>query len=37
VGEGPWGRRNWISFTGGEWTAKWGRGTIEVSKRKNFL
>jgi hypothetical protein len=31
VGEGPWGQRNWISFKGGEWTAKWGRGTIEVS------
>lgn len=30
VGEGPWGQRNWISFKGGEWTAKWGRGTIEV-------
>ena len=30
VGEGPWGERNWISFKGGEWTAKWGRGTIEV-------
>lgn len=31
VGEGPWGQRNWISFQGGSWTAKWGRGTIEVS------
>lgn len=30
VGSGPWGQRNWISFTGGQWTAKWGRGTIEV-------
>lgn len=33
VGEGPWGQRNWISFSGGEWTAKWGRGTIEVSEK----
>lgn len=35
VGEGPWGQRNWISFKGGEWTAKWGRGTIEVSQNAN--
>lgn len=32
VGEGPWGQRNWISFQGGSWTAKWGRGTIEVRR-----
>jgi len=36
VGEGPWGQRNWISFTGGEWTAKWGRGTIEVTSLLPF-
>lgn len=30
VGAGPWGIRNWISFTGGRWTAEWGRGTVEV-------
>lgn len=33
VGEGPWGKRNWISFKGGQWSAKWGRGTVEVSQR----
>ena len=31
VGAGPWGQRNWISFTGGRWTAEWGRGTVEVN------
>ncbi|GAB7351220.1 hypothetical protein MBLNU459_g1656t1 [Dothideomycetes sp. NU459] len=29
VGNGPWGQRNWISFTGGNWTAAWGSGTVE--------
>lgn len=30
VGAGPWGQRNWISFTGGTFTAEWGSGVIEV-------
>lgn len=30
VGKGPWGDRNWISFSSGEWKASWGRGTVEV-------
>lgn len=30
VGLGPWGKRNWISFKGGEWSATWGQGTVEV-------
>lgn len=30
VGEGPWGKRNWISFKGGQWSATWGEGTVEV-------
>ncbi|KAL1296975.1 hypothetical protein AAFC00_004574 [Neodothiora populina] len=29
VGVGPQGQRYWISFTGGRWTAEWGRGTVE--------
>ncbi|GAB7322882.1 hypothetical protein MBLNU13_g05432t1 [Cladosporium sp. NU13] len=37
VGEGPWGQRNWISFKGGEWTAKWGRGTIEPGGQDSQL
>ena len=31
LGEGPWGQRNWIGFQGGQFTAAWARGTIEVS------
>jgi hypothetical protein len=30
IGEGPWGQRNWISFSGGRWNATWGSGTVEV-------
>lgn len=30
VGDGPWGKRNWISFKGGQWSATWGKGTVEV-------
>ncbi|KAH0442410.1 hypothetical protein CcaCcLH18_01452 [Colletotrichum camelliae] len=28
VGVGPFGKRNWISFSGGVFTAKWGTGTV---------
>ncbi|KAI9167930.1 UPF0311 protein [Paramyrothecium foliicola] len=28
VGNGPFGRRNWISFTGGTFAATWGTGTV---------
>ncbi|KAI5843153.1 hypothetical protein BZA05DRAFT_411281 [Tricharina praecox] len=28
VGAGPWGQRNWISFTGGRWAASWGSGVV---------
>jgi hypothetical protein len=28
VGTGPWGRRNWISFTGGRFAAAWATGTV---------
>ena len=27
VGNGPWGIRSWISFSGGSWCAKWNNGT----------
>ena len=30
VGKTPLGQRNWISFQGGSWVAKWGKGSIEV-------
>ncbi|EFQ27253.1 uncharacterized protein GLRG_01748 [Colletotrichum graminicola M1.001] len=28
VGVGPFGQRNWISFSGGVFTARWGTGTV---------
>ncbi|KAK7439233.1 hypothetical protein Landi51_11210 [Colletotrichum acutatum] len=28
VGVGPFGQRNWISFSGGAFSAKWGTGTV---------
>ncbi|KAK2035662.1 hypothetical protein LX32DRAFT_688554 [Colletotrichum zoysiae] len=28
VGVGPFGRRNWISFSGGAFSARWGSGTV---------
>jgi len=34
AGTGPWGQRNWISFTGGRFTAEWGSGTVEVQQIK---
>ncbi|CAK1367627.1 unnamed protein product [Cercospora beticola] len=37
VGEGPWGKRNWISFSGGTWTASWGSGTVEPGGQDSQL
>lgn len=37
LGEGPWGQRNWISFTGGQWTASWGYGTVEPGGQDSQL
>lgn len=32
VGATPFGHRNWISFTGGTWSASWGSGVVLVSR-----
>ena len=42
VGKTPFGQRNWISFQGGGWVARWGRGSIVVgiethSERLSFV
>ena len=37
VGTSTWGHRNWISFSGGSWTATWGRGTIEPGGQDSQL
>ncbi|KAK6433096.1 hypothetical protein LTR95_010724 [Oleoguttula sp. CCFEE 5521] len=28
LGPGPFGQRNWISFSGGQWQATWGSGVV---------
>ncbi|KAI9739198.1 MAG: hypothetical protein M1834_007411 [Cirrosporium novae-zelandiae] len=28
IGLGIWGDRNWISFIGGQWAGRWGKGTV---------
>ncbi|KAI5358456.1 hypothetical protein Slin14017_G107390 [Septoria linicola] len=37
VGEGPWGKRNWISFSGGQWSASWGHGMVEPGGQDSQL
>lgn len=37
LGEGPWGQRNWISFKGGHWAAKWGKGTVNPGGQDSQL
>jgi hypothetical protein len=37
VGPSDWGHRNWISFSGGHWTATWGRRTIEPGGQDSQL
>lgn len=31
------GVRNWISFTGGNWAAAWGSGTVLVGSTKDLI
>ncbi|BCR89683.1 DUF3237 domain-containing protein [Aspergillus chevalieri] len=28
VGQGLWGQRDWVSFLGGQWAGRWGKGII---------
>ncbi|KAB8345942.1 hypothetical protein FH972_022994 [Carpinus fangiana] len=37
VGKTVWGQRNWISFSSGEWSALWGRGTVVQGGQDNQL
>jgi Protein of unknown function (DUF3237) len=32
VGPGMFGHRNWISFIGGSWAGRWGKGVVIVSR-----
>ena len=31
VGQGMYGTRNWVSFIGGQWAGRWGKGIVIVS------
>lgn len=31
VGQGSFGHRNWVSFIGGQWAGRWGKGSVIVS------
>lgn len=31
VGPGVWGQREWVSFVGGQWAGRWGKGIVLVS------
>ena len=32
VGPGVWGQREWVSFIGGQWAGRWGKGIVLVRK-----
>jgi hypothetical protein len=38
VGVGPsiWGLRDWVTFVGGQWAGRWGKGVVVVSCRLFF-
>lgn len=31
VGQSIWGQRDWVSFMGGQWAGRWGKGIVLVS------
>lgn len=31
VGPGIWGTRDWVTFVGGQWAGRWGKGVVVVS------
>jgi Protein of unknown function (DUF3237) len=33
LGPGLFGERNWVSFVGGSWAGRWGKGVVIVSSR----
>lgn len=37
VGAGLFGQRNWISFIGGQWAGRWGKGLVIVSFRSGEI
>ena len=37
LGHGMFGERNWISFIGGSWAGRWGKGIVIVSQDGRLL
>jgi hypothetical protein len=37
VGQGSFGHRNWVSFIGGQWAGRWGKGSVIVSAQYAHL
>jgi Protein of unknown function (DUF3237) len=37
VGPGLFGNRNWISFIGGQWAGRWGKGIVIVGSELSSL
>lgn len=31
VGTSIWGQRDWVTFIGGQWAGRWGKGVVLVS------
>jgi hypothetical protein len=32
VGPSIWGQRDWVTFIGGQWAGRWGKGIVLVSR-----
>ena len=37
VGQSIWGQRDWVTFIGGQWAGRWGKGVILVRDAPIFL
>ena len=37
VGSGMFGHRNWVSFIGGQWAGRWGKGIVIVSRTTSAI
>lgn len=36
VGQGLWGQRDWVTFVGGQWAGRWGKGIVLVNIVPSF-
>lgn len=37
LGPGLFGERNWVSYVGGSWAGRWGKGAVIVSSSRSTL